>query len=146
MTWKFLFDQTKSKLEEERGDRWDFDQKPIKERLEYIVNILNYLMEIAQDISKFLVVLGPKLKAVTGNIEKIDKLIEGIMSITDIFDDINFNYFEKQFFNNWKTLYTKYNVYIKEIQQKTIKLIQSTFSDLRNSESAYELLQKFKNL
>jgi dynein heavy chain len=39
-----------------------------------MVNILRDLLEITENMRKFLVFLGPNLKSVTGNSEGIDKL------------------------------------------------------------------------
>jgi len=43
---------------------------------------------------KFLVFLGPNLKAVTGNSEGIDILIEEVKSLTYPFKKSEYNYFE----------------------------------------------------
>jgi len=81
MKWKTKFEKTKEKLEEEGGDRWDFDQKPIKERPEHMIKVLDKLKDIVDELKKFMVLLGPKLKAVTGNIDNIDELLKSVKKL-----------------------------------------------------------------
>jgi dynein heavy chain len=144
--WKTLFEKTKEKLEEEGGDRWDFDQKPIKERPEHMIKVLESFRDVIDELKKFVVLLGPRLKAVTGNTDRIDELISKVKNLSNTFISLSFDCYDK---NNWQKLRPKLNEYnssTKEIQEKTIKLIETTFADLRSSESAFELLQKFINL
>lgn len=83
--WKLLFEKTKEKLEEEGGDRWDFDQKPIKEWPEHMIKVLDNFIDVIDGLKKFVVLLGPRLKAVTGNTEKIDELIIKVKGLSHIF-------------------------------------------------------------
>lgn len=46
-----------------------------------MVGILRDLIAITEDMNKFLVFLGPNLKAVTGNSEGIDKLITEVKAL-----------------------------------------------------------------
>ena len=144
--WKTKFENIKEKLEEEGGDRWDFDQKPIKERPEYMIKVLDNLKEIVEKLKKFMVLLGPKLKAVTGNIENIDELLDSVKNLNQDFLKLDINIYDKQNQDIFKKKLKDYNLKTEEIQNKTINLIQTTFSDLRSSESAFDLLQKFINL
>ncbi len=105
-----------------------------------MIKVLNHLQEIVEKLKKFMVLLGPKLKAVTGNIENIDELLKSVKNLNSIFLELDFNIYKKQ---NWNLLKNKLNEHkkdTKEIQEKTIKLIETTFKDLRSSESAFELL------
>jgi len=72
-TWIDLFTQTRQTLEQEGGERWDFDQKPIKRKAEHMIDILRNFHQIGERLKKFLVLLGPNFKAVTGNSANIDE-------------------------------------------------------------------------
>lgn len=146
ITWKTLFEKTKEKLEEEGGDRWDFDQKPIKERPEHMIKVLDSFKDIAEELKKFVLLLGPNLKAVTGNVEHIDSLMADVKVLSHIFISQKFNLYDKQNSAKLKQVLSRYSTATKEIQEKTIKLIETTFNDLRSSEAAFDLLQKFMNL
>lgn len=40
-----------------------------------MIKVLEYLIDIIEELKKFIVLLGPKLKAVAGNIESIEELL-----------------------------------------------------------------------
>ena len=145
--WKTLFEKTKGKLDGDGGERWDFDPKPITDRPEYMVNILTHFRDVAEILKKYFSFLGPKLKAVvTGNSDKIDQLIEKVKGITKDFEAVGFNMYDKKNESWLKEANEKYKEKVEEIEQQTEDLIETTFKDLRSSESAFELLQDFKNL
>jgi len=72
-TWIDYFTSTRQALEQEGGERWDFDQKPIKRKAEHMIDILRNFHQIGERLKKFLVLLGPNFKAVTGNSANIDE-------------------------------------------------------------------------
>lgn len=50
-----------------------------------MIKVLKELAEIADVLKKFLVFLGPNLKAVTGNAEGIDNLVEKVKDLVKPF-------------------------------------------------------------
>ena len=58
-----------------------------------MVGILRDLITITENMNKFLVFLGPNLKAVTGNSEGIDKLITEVKTLVLPFKNGNVNFF-----------------------------------------------------
>lgn len=50
-----------------------------------MIGILKELVTVAETLKKFLVFLGPNLKAVTGNSEGIDKLVEDVKGLVNSF-------------------------------------------------------------
>jgi dynein heavy chain len=78
--WVEDFTETRKTLEREGGERWDFDQKPIKKRAEYMIIVLGHFKKMANRIKKFLILLGPNFKAVTGDTTRIDELIKRVKS------------------------------------------------------------------
>ena len=73
--WIHLWKTTRQKIEEEGLDRWDFAVPAISTRIDHMVTVLKDLEKNTEILKKFLVFLGPDLKAVTGNSEGIDVLI-----------------------------------------------------------------------
>ena len=145
--WTTLFEKTKAKLDEDGGERWEFDPKPIRDRPQYMVEILTHFRNVAKKLKKYFSFLGPKLKAVvTGNSDKIDQLIEKVRAIMQSFERVTFQVYNKKNEQQLKEVNVNYKESIKKIEQETEELIETTFKDLRSSESAFELLQDFKNL
>lgn len=56
--------------------RWEFDRKRLFERTTYMSSICADLLTIVEVVNDFLNFLGPELKAVTGDIEGIDSVIQ----------------------------------------------------------------------
>lgn len=50
-----------------------------------MINVLRELSIVAETLKKFLVFLGPNLKAVTGNSEGIDRLVEDVKGLVKPF-------------------------------------------------------------
>ena len=145
-TWIRLFKDTKDQLEKEGPDRWDYTTTIIKGRPQHMMKILSDFKQIAMLLKKFLVLLGPKLKAVTGNTNKIDELIDNVKGLVRNFEDVKYDFFHKDFEDRWNASNTKFHSESRDIQIKTTELIQNTFGVLRSSESGFEFLQRFKNL
>lgn len=64
-----------------------------------MIKVLEKLKDIVVELKKFMVLLGPKLKAVTGNIENIDELLGSVKKLNQIFLDVGFNMYDK---SNWQ--------------------------------------------
>ena len=80
-TWKNLYKKTKLKIEEEGLDRWDFTVSSLINRIENMIGVLGELEKVTDIIKRFLVFLGPNLKAVTGNSEGIDNLVTEVKKL-----------------------------------------------------------------
>lgn len=145
-SWKTHYKNTKADIEEQNLERWDFPVKPINERIEPMTGILSQLLQIADILKKFLVFLGPNLKAVTGNSEGIDNLVQEVKQLVIPIEQSPYNFFQRSNQNHWGQLYRKFQSQKLEIEQKTISLIDETFKTLRSSEGAFDLLQNFKNI
>ena len=111
-----------------------------------MVNILRDLLTITENMKKFLVFLGPNLKSVTGNSEGIDKLTVEVKELVVPFVEAKENFFDKTNSTVWNQLYNNFKTQQITLEHKTMKLIDSTFSDLRSSEGAFDLLNNFKNI
>lgn len=148
--WKELWKSTKQKIEEDGpGERWEFTFNALTGRIEPMINVLRELSIVAETLKKFLVFLGPNLKAVTGNSEGIDRLVEDVKGLVKPFIGHQFNDFIKTSSSqstSWTTCYSKFKTERQSIEHNTTNLIHATFKDLRSAEGAFELLQKFKNV
>ena len=133
-------------MDEEQLERWEFHPKPLAERCKYMVSILRDLLHITESMKKFLVFLGPNLKSVTGNSEGIDKLTLEVKDLVVSFVEAKENFFDKANQSLWSQLFNNFKTQQATLEHKTMKLIDSTFSDLRSSEGAFDLLNNFKNI
>lgn len=83
--WHHLWKTTRQKIEEEGLERWDFAVPAISSRIDHMVTVLKDLEKNTEILKKFLVFLGPDLKAVTGNSEGIDILIQEVKDLVKPF-------------------------------------------------------------
>lgn len=91
LTWKTLFKTTKQLIEDDGGERWLFQPKPIIERIPHMLDILESLEKIASILKKFLVFLDSNLKAVTNNSEGIDNLVKEVKTLALPFETSQYN-------------------------------------------------------
>jgi len=61
-----------------------------------MIIVLRQLESIADHLIKLHVFLGPSLKAVTGNSEGIDNLVEKVKLMVKSFENSNINFFDKK--------------------------------------------------
>lgn len=111
-----------------------------------MIEILDGLINVTDVLKKFLIFLGPNLKAVTGNSKDIDGLVAKVKQLVIPFQNSQYNFFQHSHKHHWKTTYNNFTNDSNEIEQQTIQLINITFQDLRSAEGAFELLQNFKNI
>jgi dynein heavy chain len=111
-----------------------------------MVNILRDLLLITENMKKFLVFLGPNLKSVTGNSEGIDKLTIEVKELVLPFKESKENFFDKTAQPIWNQLFNSFKSQQNNLENRTMKLIDDTFKDLRSSEGAFDLLNNFKSI
>lgn len=66
-----------------------------------MVVVLSELENITDIIKRFLVFLGPNLKAVTGNSEGIDNLVTEVKKLMIPYQNPNVNLFSKNYSHHW---------------------------------------------
>jgi dynein heavy chain len=145
-TWDMEFQRTQASMDDEQLERWEFQPAPLIDRCKYMIGILGDLLEITENMKKFLVFLGPNLKSVTGNSEGIDKLTLEVKDLVTPFRSAKENFFRKENHQLWGRLYNAFKDRQKQQEISTMKLIDETFKDLRSSEGAFDLLNNFKNI
>jgi dynein heavy chain len=142
--WLDEHKSTKQNLEKEGGERWDFSSTDIRHLPTRIGKILNEFHKMVDNIQRLLSLLGPRLKAVTGNTDKIDNLIGSVKGLVKSIDDYPHDFYDKTFDESFTKLTNKFRHDSEKIQKEATDLIEATFSFLRSSESGFEFLQKFK--
>ena len=144
--WKKEYDATKRDIEQQQTvKRWDFTrQKEIFEQSIHMREVLKDLEEACIITQEFYAILGPDLKAVTGDANSIDaeteKVKEQVKKLENIYTDV----FAKQHEAQWKSRFSEFKTQIKQIDSHVVQLIEKTFADkLNSSEGAFNLLAKF---
>jgi hypothetical protein len=106
--------------------------------------VLSDLEQACVIIQEFYAILGPDLKAVTGDAAQIDDQIEKVKEQVKKLEVNHQDVFSKAYEGNWKVKFNDFLGQIKQIDQHVVSLIERTFQDkLNSSEGAFNLLQKF---
>ena len=98
-------------------------------------------------LKEFFSLLGPDLKAVTGDSEQIDMVTDKVKECVGKLEQFPNDVFNQEYEENWKLMFEGFNHSIGQIEDDTINMINTTFKEkLTSSEGAFDLLNKFKNI
>ena len=145
--WKDTYFKVREKIEQSgRDQRWEFDRKRLFERTDYMVACCNDIQHVAQVLEDFHNILGPELKAVTGDSQGIDEVLERVDSLVVPLETNPFDIFDRRFEASWNAVMMRFNEDVANIEEATKNFINESFKKLRSAEGAFELLQKFKHI
>ena len=146
--WETQYSQTRQEIEGESGvRRWDYNTAQLFGRPRYMRSILNELKEACTIRKEFVTLLGPDLKAITGSSDQIDKVSERVAANINKLKEFSLDVFKEEYKDSWDERFKAFLKDITNVENETMNLINSTFSDeLKSSEGAFTLLLKFKNI
>jgi archaellum component FlaC len=110
LKWKKEYDATKRDIEQQQTvKRWDFTrQKEIFEQSIHMRNVLGDLEQACVIIQEFYAILGPDLKAVTGDAAQIDDQIEKVKEQVKKLETFYYDVFSKQHETSWKGKFNEF--------------------------------------
>jgi dynein heavy chain, axonemal len=146
--WETQYSLTRVEIESESGvRRWDYNPGLLFARPRYMRNILNELKEACTIRKEFVTLLGPDLKAITGSSDQIDQVSDRVTEYINKLKDFPLDVFKEENKESWDSLFKQFKKNIETVENDTLSLINSTFSnELKSSEGAFTLLLKFKNI
>ena len=145
--WKESYLQVREKIEmSARDQRWEFDRTKLFGRTDYQLERLQEMLEVAKVMQQFRNILGPELKAVTGDSHAIDAVLDRVDSLSMPFVDAPFDVFDKRYHTSWATIMARFNSDVADIEKTTIEFIDGSFSKLRSAEGAFDLMMDFRNI
>ena len=139
--------QVREKIEMSGRDaRWEFPKQMLFARTNYMAEICTDLIEMVEIVDDFFKFLGPELKAVTGDTQGIDRVVQRVRSMYEPIEAIQFNVFDYGNSGEWKAMKAQFYTDNEDIKNATRELIDTSFRKLRSAEGACELLQSFKQI
>ena len=90
--------------------------------------------------------LGPELKAVTGESEGIDEVMQRVEQLVEPLEKVPFNIFDRRYKDSWSGVMTRFHQHVGEIEEMTKSFIEQSFTRLRSAEGAFELVENFRNI
>ncbi|XP_040439457.1 dynein heavy chain 10, axonemal [Falco naumanni] len=129
-----------------REQHWEFDQKRLFEKTDYMTSVCQDLYDILQVIEEFCNIFGPELKAVTGHLKRIDDLLRRVKGLTSPMEELTFDPFSIQSAHDWKLIMEEFREEVSVIEEGTKNFIDESFKTLRSAEAAFNMLLNFKNI
>jgi len=146
--WQKKFHQTKMEIEAEATvKRWDFTKtKEIFIKPKHMKSILEDMKQVCTTLKEFYSLLGPDLKAVTGDADSIDEQKNKILTEVQKLESFVYDVFAPEHYEEWRELYKAFEDAMRQSDSSCVHLIDSSFNKLKSSEGAFDLLNKFKNI
>jgi len=170
-SWKSTYKKTREKIEKtgqepegeskdglqdkstrQVSDRWEFPEKILFGRTDFIAGKLENLEHVARTVCEQTEFFGPQLKKVIGDASAIDLMSESVSDLLTPFRKIKFDIFDnsnEQVNENkilWDGLMATFEAQVVAIDKRTNVLIDASFAELRSTEAALQLLLHFKEI
>eukprot|EP01116_Phalansterium_solitarium_P024846 TRINITY_DN921_c0_g1_i7.p1 TRINITY_DN921_c0_g1~~TRINITY_DN921_c0_g1_i7.p1 ORF type:complete len:1316 (+),score=676.84 TRINITY_DN921_c0_g1_i7:209-4156(+) len=145
--WKAVYFEIRDKIEQsDSDDRWEFDRKKLFDQTDYMAERCEDLRVVAQVLEQFRAILGPELKAVTGEAHQIDDVLQQVHSMVHEIEQFPWDVFDKQRQAAWHGVMGRFNERVTQLELTTQQFIDASFNALRSAEGAFDLLQNFKDV
>jgi len=145
--WRETYFKVREKIEQSgRDQRWEFDRKRLFDRTDYMAKRCENIHEVAEVLLQFQNILGPELKAVTGDSRAIDESLARVNALTVAFETVPFDIFDRRFQASWESVMHRFREDVSKIEEVVKSFINDSFKKLRNADGAFALLEKFKSL
>lgn len=145
--WKDTYLDVRAKIEAcGRDQRWEFDQKKLFERTDYMATICQDLYDITQVLDEFYNIFGFELKAVTGDAKKIENVVLKVDSLVKPLSVISFDPFSLENKSSWRILIGHFTRDVDAIEKEAKGFIDKSFKNLRSAEAAFDLLLNFQHI
>ena len=99
-----------------------------------------------QTIEEFRNIFGAELKAVTGNTDGIETVLQKVNALTLDIETVRFNPFDPGQRKNWSNKMTRFQEEVKLIEEEANQFIDDSFQSLRSAEGAIEMMKNFKHM
>jgi dynein heavy chain len=141
LQWINHYSETKNKT------KWEYAHSQITKDLEYVRSICTKLKSGLLKIKGFYKFLGHDLERVIGgSLDKINKEKQKVKKAYSYFENYQYNIFDQSKEKNAAEVFQLFDQDMLGLEQDTKQLIDETFDDLKNAESAFDLFTNFDNL
>ena len=145
LRWEEAYLQMRQKIEDSgRDNRWEFDRNKLFSRTRYMAQRCGDLLYAAETLRDMRAMLGPELKAVTGDAKGIDEVMARVEALVVPLETAPFDFFDRRYQTSWEAAMGKLRENVAAIEEMLKKFMDDSFTKLRSAESAFELLLKFR--
>lgn len=104
------------------------------------------LCSLHQTIEEFHNIFGPELKAVTGDPERIEAVLQRVDSLVWDIETVRFDPYNPSNRHNWHSVMGRFQREVKLIEDEANTFIDESFQTLRSAEGAFDMLHNFKHI
>ena len=148
LQWKIEYENTRMKLENDQHVflSWNFEHRILFDRTDYMSLICDDLIEMSTNLNEFYEIFGSQMKTVTGDEQTVDEILRHISQLRNSFSSIDFDIFDHQFIEQWRLFLDEFRHRSSIIEQQAKTFIRSSFTQLRSSETALDMLIRFQQI
>ena len=99
-----------------------------------------------QIIEEFRNIFGAELKAVTGNPDGIEAVLQKVNTLMLDIETVRFDPFDPGQRQNWTSKMGRFQQEVKLIEEEANQFINDSFRSLRSAEGAFEMMKNFKHM
>ncbi|OXB64089.1 hypothetical protein ASZ78_002019 [Callipepla squamata] len=144
--WKKSYFAVRTRIEASGGEqRWEFNQKRLFGKTDYMTSVYQDLYDILQVIEEFHNVFGSELKAVTGDPKHIDDLLRRVDQLSSPMQELTFDPLSLESARDWKLIMEEFKVEVSIIEEDAKNFMDKSFKTLRSAEAALDMLLNFRN-
>lgn len=101
--WEQAYMDTRKQIEESgRDNRWEFDRVKLFMRTHYMATRCTDLLFVAEMLRDMRAMLGPELKAVTGDAKGIDEVMSRVDALVGPLESAPFDLFDRRYQASWE--------------------------------------------
>ncbi|NXG58301.1 DYH10 protein, partial [Hemiprocne comata] len=119
--WKKCYFAVRAQIEASGfGKHWEFDQKCLFEKTDYMTSVCQDLYDVLQVIEEFHNIFVPELKIVTRDLKRIDDLVRQVNGLTGPLEELTFDPFSIKSTHDWKLIMEEFK---EEVSVEGVKQI-----------------------
>ncbi|KAJ8934453.1 hypothetical protein NQ314_013327, partial [Rhamnusium bicolor] len=145
--WYSTYMDTRLKIEESgKASRWEFDKKRLFAASDYMASVCKDLHEVATVIYHFKNIFGAELRAIVIDPQTIDNVAKRVDRLMIQIENTDFDIFSINCRENWEAIMESFHREVRKLEIEGVNFIDQSFKMIRSSESALEMLLKFKHI
>jgi dynein heavy chain len=148
LQWKIEYENTRMKLENDKRGflTWNFEHRILFDKTDYMSQICDDLIYMSSNLNEFYDIFGTEMKAVTGEEQMVDRVLEHVSNLKKSFFSCHFDIFNRENSPQWRSFMDEFKHHSLMIEQEAKVFIHASFTQLRSADTALDMLIKFQKI
>jgi dynein heavy chain len=145
LQWKIEYENIRIKLED-GFLTWNFEYRLLFDKTDYMSQICDDLIQMSSNLNQFYDIFGSEMKAVTGDEQMVDRVLEHVSNLKKSFSTCRFDIFDRENSQQWRLFIEEFKHRSSIIEHEAKGFIHASFTQLRSAETALDMLMKFQKI